>query len=484
MGHETGQSGGPLFKNFIHSLFRSSIVRKIFFGYFSLAALIVIISVSALSSLERLNKINESIIRRDDQAVEITEKMVDNLLAQELYFRRYFILNSPDMLVLFRERSREFDRMVDRVRMLSGEYAAFAGRLASMHTEYNNLFAETSSMPPSEEHNARIKQKQDELISLIREVSSGAKDTRHNKMIMTERIGNRAFRVTGILCGAGIILSISASLLITRNISRSIRRLKHATEEISEGRFEYKSDTGKQDELGDLSRAFTEMAKRLKLLEEMYLDTNPLTRLPGGSAIEREIKKRTVSGAPSAFCFIDLDNFKAFNDHYSYALGSEVIKATARIIEGAATGAGTHEDFIGHIGGDDFVVITSPERYSLICGAVIERFDKTVIEFYVQEDRINGFITGRNRQGQEMQFPVMTVSIAVVTSREGVIMDPIRIGEIAAELKEYAKSMPGSVCVVDRRQETGQMPPAGNIVQFPGKPGQSYETGIVRNYPA
>jgi GGDEF domain-containing protein len=270
---------------------------------------------------------------------------------------------------------------------------------------------------------------------------------------MTARIGTTAFRVAGVLCGVGIILGITAALLITRNISGSIHQLKRATEEISKGRFEYKSNLQKQDELGELYLAFGKMAKRLKHLERMYLDASPLTRLPGGEAIENVLKRMLNAGVPLAFCLLDMDSFKAFNDCYGYARGSEAIKATARIIEEVVAEVGIDEDFVGHIGGDDFVVITSPDRYPAISSAIIERFDKMIVDFYDPEDRDRGGITGSNRQGQEIKFPIMTISIAVVSNQYRKLKNPIQVGKIAAELKEHAKSIPGSVCLVDQRKK-------------------------------
>ena len=97
----------------------------------------------------------------------------------------------------------------------------------------------------------------------------------------------------------------------------------------------------------------------------MYLDTSPLTRLPGGVAIESVMNKRIAANAPIAFCLMDIDNFKAYNDHYGYAKGNEIIQKTASIIGNAAAKYGNPDDFTGHIGGDDYVVITSPDRCRL-----------------------------------------------------------------------------------------------------------------------
>jgi GGDEF domain-containing protein/CHASE3 domain sensor protein len=458
-GYGDIEGRASLIKRFFNFFFRLNIAKKILFGYLSLAALIIIISVFALSSLERLNKINESIIQRDAPVIEATDKMLDNLLAQELYARRYVILKRSAILALSWERSKEFDRMVKKIRELPIKHDVPVDRLSSLHMEYNNLFIkgfEYLKIPSSalaQKYNAQIKNKQEELIGLIKEISAQTQHAQNEKMLMTARIGTTAFRVIGVLCGVGIILCITVALLITRNISGSIHQLKRATEEISEGRFEYKSNLQKQDELGELYLAFGEMAKRLKLLERMYLDASPLTRLPGGAAIENVLKRMLNSDVPLAFCLLDMDGFKTFNDCYGYARGSEAIKATARIIEEVVAEVGIDEDFVGHIGGDDFVVITSPDRYPAISGAIIERFDKMIVDFYDPEDRDRGGITGRNRQGQEMKFPIMTISIAVVSNQYRELKDPIQVGKIAAELKEHAKSIPGSVCLVDQRKK-------------------------------
>ncbi len=194
------------------------------------------------------------------------------------------------------------------------------------------------------------------------------------------------------------------------------------------------------------------MAKRLKSLEEMYLDANPLTKLPGSIATENVVKKRIDAGAEIAFCLLDIDNFKSFNDRYGYARGNDVIKATAEIIDETVAENGASDDFVGHIGGDDFIFVTTPERCEKICIAVIGLFDETIPGFYDREDREKGFLPGITRQEQEISYPFISISIAVVTNNKREPINHIQLGEIAAELKDYAKSLPGSVYVVDRRK--------------------------------
>jgi diguanylate cyclase (GGDEF)-like protein len=239
---------------------------------------------------------------------------------------------------------------------------------------------------------------------------------------------------------------------VTHHISSSLHKLKEATERIAEGNFDYDPEIKTRDEIGSLADAFLSMGKRLRKLEEMYLDASPLTRLPGGIAIENVLKKRIDSSLPIAFCVLDIDNFKAFNDRYGYASGSEVIKETARIIENAVKTKGTADDFIGHVGGDDYVVITTPSHMRELSREIISQFDQRIRGFYEPEDREKGYIFGKTRQGVEMHFPLMTISIAIVTNEQRHLSSPLEASEIAAELKDYAKTILKSVFVVDKRR--------------------------------
>lgn len=438
---------------------RLNIANKLLLGYLSLAALIIIISVFALWNLKRLNNINESVLKKNVPIIEASDKLIETLIVQELYGRRYAILKSPDMLELFWKRSEEFNNIASQIALLPALKQFPNEKLTSLHNDYNHALIQgisylgNPSSRMSKEYEALIKSKQEELIGFIKKMSSDARHEQNMSALITSNIGTTAFRVVAVLCVSGLFIGIGFTILITRNISGSIHELTLATKHISEGRFDYKNNIHNQDELGELSGSFGEMARRLKRLEEMYLDASPLTRLPGGIAIENILKKRLDAGMSLAVCHMDLDNFKAFNDRYGYATGSEVIKATGIIIEEAATKIGTEEDFVGHIGGDDFVVVTSSGRYADICSAVINAFDKMIPQFYDENDRSRGYIKGKTRHGEEVDFPIMTISIAVVTNKERGFTSVFQIGEIAAELKEYAKSIPGSIYVVDKRRK-------------------------------
>ena len=198
-----------------------------------------------------------------------------------------------------------------------------------------------------------------------------------------------------------------------------------------------------------------ELEARVRLLlqrREEEHSTSPTTRLPGNIAIEREINARIKEKTPFSVCYIDLDNFKAYNDNYGFLKGDAVIKQTAKIITDVVREYGNDSDFVGHIGGDDFIIITTNDKDDIICSGIIDAFSRIIPLYYNREDRNRGLIELENRRGQIEKFPIMTMSIAVVTSNEQRRLEHMaQISDIAAELKKAAKKMEGSVVIRDRR---------------------------------
>ncbi|MCR4436387.1 MAG: response regulator [Clostridiales bacterium] len=180
---------------------------------------------------------------------------------------------------------------------------------------------------------------------------------------------------------------------------------------------------------------------------------NPLTGLQGNIEIQTEINYRIAKKAVFAVIYADLDNFKAYNDVYGFASGDRVIILTADIIADNVHQYGTPGDFIGHIGGDDFVVITVPENVVQTCEGIIRDFDRKIPELYLEEDRKKGYITTANRQGEVITYPIMSISLAVVTNENREIESYLQAAEIAAELKKKAKAVNRSVYVKDCRRE-------------------------------
>jgi GGDEF domain-containing protein len=265
-------------------------------------------------------------------------------------------------------------------------------------------------------------------------------------------LSERALIVTIALNILSIFCGILFAYIITNNLTSFIEKLKDATYSIQSGNFDSPLEIKGADELADLAISFKEMSARLKELEAVHLDANPLTKLPGNLAIEKELLTRLNEQENFSFCLIDLDNFKAFNDRYSFARGSDLIKWLGEELENILKTGGSEEDFLGHIGGDDFVLICAPERTEALCNIIIDKFDKGVGKFYDTEDLERGYIVSLDRQDKPAIFPILTVSIAVVNTDRTVVREPREVAEKVAELKQYAKTFPRSIFVVDRRR--------------------------------
>jgi diguanylate cyclase (GGDEF)-like protein len=191
-----------------------------------------------------------------------------------------------------------------------------------------------------------------------------------------------------------------------------------------------------------------------RILKRKSADTalNPLTRLPGSPAIEEEVLRRIAEDKPFAFCYVDADNFKSYNDVYGYAKGDEVIKRIAQLLLEKTKALAGQDYFVGHVGGDDFVYLAAPEHAEPAAKAITEEFDRLILSYYSDADRGRGFITTMDRKNQTRDFPIMTLTVAIVAPRTQ--RHYAKIVESAAELKRYGKelsSRKGSIFVRDRR---------------------------------
>lgn len=199
-----------------------------------------------------------------------------------------------------------------------------------------------------------------------------------------------------------------------------------------------------------------ELLARIKMIlrrSERDLDANPLTRLPGNVSILNELQARIDKKAPLAVAYCDLDKFKVYNDKYGFSHGDEVIRETARLLIRATQEFGNPDDFIGHIGGDDFVVVTTPGKVDGIGQKVTDDFEKMAPSFYNEEDRAAGFIVGHDRKGVEQKFGLLSISIGVVSNEKRELNHVAQIAEIGAELKEAAKRIDRSSVVKDKRAD-------------------------------
>ncbi len=435
-----------------------TIYRKLLASYLAMALLTVLASAYAIFSLQQLNALAYRIINEDFAVIELSKKLLDTLIAQESAEKRYLILKDPAIEEIFWSRRREFDGIMGqfthkristvaptlaRISLLQGQYVELFTREVALIREKQFEEAQAISENPG---NKAI----DELAVLIRSVqrrAEGAIDARLNEI---NAQGLRASRLTVVLSLGSLVVGLLLVLLVTTNISRPLRRLEKATALIAEGDFDFDIRMNRRDEIGSLAHAFGVMSRRLKVLEERSRDASPLTGLPGNRAIEEEITKRLEAKQPFSLCHVDLDNFKPFADKYGYAWGSEVIKEVAGLIAAQVKEAGTPEDFLGHIGGDDFVIISAPARAVELCRRIVAGFDERIGKFYLEEDRGQGFFIGKDRRGSEQTFPLITVTMAIVTDNGSRFRNPLEMAEMAAQLKEYAKTLPGSNYVTEK----------------------------------
>ena len=200
----------------------------------------------------------------------------------------------------------------------------------------------------------------------------------------------------------------------------------------------------------------TELLARVRMVirrTAQELEANPLTKLPGNVSIEKEIEMRLAAKKPLAVCYCDLDRFKAFNDHYGFERGDQAIKLTAQVLLEAVQRSGNLGDFVGHIGGDDFVVVTTPDRADAVCQAIIQQFDARIPKLYDEPDRIRHHLVHADRKGDLVMVGVMTISIAVVTNAKRTLTHLGQIAQIGAELKAYAKRFEKSLYVKDQRKD-------------------------------
>ncbi len=435
-----------------------TIGKKILLGYVPVLIVIVIITLFTLYRLNEVNLINNEIITKDLVINKAAENLIEVLLAQESYSQRYMILRSQDMLSLFWKRDQEFNTSYKEIKSFSDKsLTTTVASLQQHHSNYNEFFKSGMNYLDSTESYSYLyadslrKNCFDMQISLLNNLVTGSKKSQMDKTHRIAEIGRVTFRTVTIVSIIGVILAIVIAIIIIKLTVRAIKILKAAANLVSVGSFKHLPSVKSKDELGDLSQAFNEMAKRLIQLEEIYMDSSPLTRLPGGIAIENSVKMKIEQGEPFTFCMMDLDNFKPFNDRYGYSRGNSVIKSTATIIQDCSRNFGTKNDFIGHIGGDDFALITTPGKFKEVCNNTIEEFDRQILEFYDPEDRSKGYISSKSRQGEKLKFPIMTISISALNSEKSYVENYIEVGEIIAELKKYAKSFNKSNLVVDRR---------------------------------
>ncbi|MEO5657706.1 MAG: sensor domain-containing diguanylate cyclase [Nitrospiria bacterium] len=439
---------------------RLTLARKMLLGNLLLVLLILVVGLSALASLKAVHALGTNLVQVDLPNLELAAQLSEVLTTQDQYEQRFIHIGDRALRAMADEQADKFRRTWRQFGALPHAAAANLIQIKDQHAEYGRasvqaraalergetlvaeaLWDELSSAPRRR------------LTASIQALAQTLKGAQWDALQESQGLIRRALIMTLVTCGVGLVFGVTFALTFSRSLARSLGHFKTATQMIGKGLYDDLLPLKGSDEVGDLAESFRWMSHRLKELEETNLDANPLTRLPGNLAIEKSLLIRLQRQRRFAFCHIDLDNFKAFGDRYGYARGSEVLKMVSRILVRLTEG-GSREMFIGHIGGDDFVLICGPERASGLCQQIIKEFDSAIPDFYDAEDREKGFIISQDRNEVIQQFPIMTISIAVVTNERREISTPMQVAEVAAQLKKYAKGFPKSIFVIDQRRET------------------------------
>ena len=200
----------------------------------------------------------------------------------------------------------------------------------------------------------------------------------------------------------------------------------------------------------ELEAAVSTLMRRSRTLR----DVSPLTGLPGNHRCTSELRRRIDAGQPLALAHADLDHFKPFNDHYGFLRGDQVIKFAAHVLrEAMASTDFGGRGFIGHIGGDDFVILLDPSTVDAFASEVVSAFDDGILDFYDPEDALRGYIELLDRRGGRQAFPVVSVSLGIASNVHRPFASHFEASELASEMKEFAKTIQGSTYRVDRRSE-------------------------------
>ena len=434
-----------------------TVSQKIAAGYL-LSVLFSLIALGyALSSLHQQTQNSRHLVAVDFRAMGLLRDLRSTTLAQERLEKQLLVLRDPSLLELAVNRRQEFAATWEELAGLP--LPNQEPRLPSLVAAYQQadrscgeLLADKKWRQAGQCSTRQSGPHRDALLTAI-DTWTDRQQLAINQGLKTLSQGSsRAYRVTLILVLLGLALSATAALTVILGIHRAIHTLVQATKQIAAGSFDQPITLTGRDEFTLLAQEFNEMGHKLKDLEQRCLDANPLTRLPGNLAIDREIEGRIKTGQPFSHLYIDLDNFKAYGDRYGYRAGSEVIAQVGDLIRKTVRASGIADALVGHIGGDDYVVLTPPGEGETIAQQLLTEFDRMAPSFYSEEDRKVGSFVARDRFGIERSFPLLTMSIAVIHCDHLEAPTALAISRECAKMKEHLKELPGSNILVNRRK--------------------------------
>ena len=428
---------------------RLKLIQKLIISFSISAVCMIGALMYTVSGLGAMHRSEVEIARTDLAAANLTITLREVLLAQQRYAGRYLILRNPEFSELYYRNGEKFlSGLTELKRIYPGTDLNQLEKNYRAYEEQNRRLFAGSTIDES-----AMKKSVEQVENTLEHIRS---QQRHELELKLKASDERETTTVSWALGlafSGVFVAFMVTGLLIYSFSTSINKLQKATHRIAAGEFDYDPHIATGDEIGALAQDFMRMAARLKELEQISLDASPLTRLPGNIAIERSINRRLRDGASFAMCYLDVDNFKSYNDHYGYIKASEVLKQTGEVIYDAVKRQSDPDAFVGHIGGDDFVVIIDAKRVKSTCQEIIARFDAMVPSFYSAEDLAAGAIEGVDRYGVPRSFPLISLSIAALTCQPGSYATAAEIATAAAGLKDRVKESSGSNYIIVR--ETG-----------------------------
>jgi GGDEF domain-containing protein len=421
------------------TLIQKLIISFVVSGIFMMSALIY-----SVVSMGQIRLMENEIARNDLSAATTTLLLYETLLAQDRLVGKYKILHQPEFRELYLRNAARFSEALVSIRRgnqgpaftaLESEYARYAGMAERIMADQDVL--------PSE-----FRKASEQVDKALGQLRKEQQFTLERKLAESENQEHRTVLLSTGLAIGGVASSFLIAFLMIYSFATSIGKLQKATHRIAAGDFNHDPGIPPGDEIGSLAQDFLRMAERLKELEQVSLDASPLTRLPGNIAIERSLNRRLRERAPFTMCYMDLDNFKSYNDHYGYIKASELLKETGRLIYDAVTRLKDPDAFVGHIGGDDFVAIISADKAEVLCQEIIKNFDAMVPAYYSEEDRAAGVIDGVDRYGVPRLFPLGSISIAALVCCPGDYGTAAEIATAAAGVKDHVKAATGSNYII------------------------------------
>ncbi|MBD1401361.1 diguanylate cyclase [Pelovirga terrestris] len=436
----------------------STVTKKVVIGYLVIVLFTVCAVGYALFQLHQQTRHTEHLVQIEFSTFELLRDLQQNLLALENIEKQLLILRDIELVGLRQNRNEElFNHVLTLEGLPVNEQSQTLLKVLEAYLQADKHLAEALQVEDWQLATTLSDRTMVPLRSQIVELLVAYRERQQRQinadLTQLSQKTSAAFRATAMLTLFGICLSAPVTITVILSIHRSVRALKSATQSISAGRFDHHLELAGGDEFSELAHDFYQMGEKLRELEQLHLDANPLTLLPGNRAIDRAIDTRINQKIDFSHLYIDLDNFKSYGDRYGYKAGSDVISQVGDLVQAVVNEFGNPDDLVGHIGGDDYVVLTSLDKGELLAQTIISRFDQMVPTLYSPEDRQAQSFVGKDRYGVERKFPLMSISIAVIHSTRYKYPSRLAISQDCARLKEYLKLQDGSTYMVEEQRK-------------------------------